>query len=70
MFSLAETDPALRESVPILADRMDGAPIAEEEGPYRLVVPGDKRAARSVRMVQVIRVVANATPPEPPRPGH
>lgn len=55
-FALAETDPGFRDDQIILADRVDGSPLADIAGPYRLIVEGDLRAARSVRMVASIEV--------------
>jgi hypothetical protein len=52
--SLAETDPAMRRETIIVADRMDGAAIPSSEGPYKLVVDGDLKPARSARMVERI----------------
>jgi hypothetical protein len=52
-FSLAEIDPDMSEGVVLLADRKDGKLLDAKEGPYRLVVPRDKRHSRWVR--QVIR---------------
>ncbi len=40
----------------ILADSVDGRPLPAAEGPYRLVVPGDRRPDRSVRQVVAIAV--------------
>lgn len=61
-FGLAEADPNTRANKIILADREDGAPLTMEEGPFRLVVEGDLRPARSVRMVRriVVSDVADA----------
>ncbi len=53
---LAGTDATIRKDRVILADRMDGAPIGPETGPFRLVVEGDLRPARSARMVKQIRL--------------
>jgi len=53
---LAETDPAVSGRIMIIADEMDDAPLAAEDGPYRLVVEGDVRVARSVRMVERIEL--------------
>ncbi|PNG26597.1 molybdopterin-dependent oxidoreductase [Methylocella silvestris] len=53
---LAGIDATIRKDRVILADRMDGAPIGPETGPFRLVVEGDFRPARSVRMVKQIRL--------------
>jgi hypothetical protein len=56
VLALAETDPAFRREQVILADSADGAPLPDTTGPYRLVVEGDLRAARSARMVVSIEV--------------
>ena len=48
VFSLAETDADFSGGLAILADTVDGAPITERDGPYRLVVDGDKKTSRSV----------------------
>ena len=53
---LAGTDAATRTDRAILADRMDGAPLDAEKGPFQLVVEGDLRPARAARMVSSIRV--------------
>ncbi len=53
---LAGTDAATRSERVILADRMDGAPIGPEKGPFQLVVEGDLRPARAARMVSAIRL--------------
>jgi DMSO/TMAO reductase YedYZ molybdopterin-dependent catalytic subunit len=55
--ALAETDPAVRTTKIILADRCDGAAMTAPEGPFRLVVEGDLRPARSARQVTAIAVV-------------
>jgi hypothetical protein len=36
----------------LLADRRDDQPLASREGPFRIVVPGEKLHARWVREVQ------------------
>ncbi len=53
---LAGTDPTMRNERVILADRMDGAPLDSDHGPFLLVVEGDLRPARAVRMVSSIRL--------------
>jgi hypothetical protein len=53
---LAGTDAATRTERVILADRMDGAPLDAEKGPFQLVVEGDLRPARAARMVSSIKV--------------
>jgi hypothetical protein len=39
-------DPAFAVRDIILADKRDGKPLDSKEGPFRIVSPGDKRAAR------------------------
>jgi DMSO/TMAO reductase YedYZ molybdopterin-dependent catalytic subunit len=57
LFSLAELDSGILESEIIVADTMDGAPLAAQQGPFRLVAPHEKRPARWVRMLRSITVV-------------
>jgi hypothetical protein len=62
VFSLGELDPMLGNEQVILADTQDGQPIGKD-GPFRLVVPGDKRPARWIHNVTTIEVTrSNATP--------
>lgn len=56
VFSLAELDNDFEDSSVLVADKMDGQPIAGKLGPLRLVVPHDKRPARWVRMLRSIKV--------------
>ncbi len=51
VLSLAETSAAFRDQPVILADEEDGKPLDAKEGPFRLVIGGDLKPARSVRMV-------------------
>lgn len=55
--SLIEIDPATTDKWVLVASRLDGKPLGAEEGPYRFVIPDDKRKVRSIRMLQTIRVV-------------
>jgi DMSO/TMAO reductase YedYZ molybdopterin-dependent catalytic subunit len=57
VFSLAELDSGILDSEVIVADTMDGAPLGEKQGPFRLVAPHEKRPARWVRMLKSITVV-------------
>jgi len=57
--SLAEIDPAMSPTAVLLADRVDGAPIGPEDGPFRLVVEGDARPARSARQVTSIALATS-----------
>jgi len=58
VYSLAETDPSVQRHAVILADRMDGAPLSAHDAPYRLVVDGDQKPARSVYAVTKIELKA------------
>ena len=57
-FSVAELDSGILDSQVLVADTMDSGPIGPKFGPFRLVVPHDKRPARWVRMLKSITVVA------------
>ncbi|HEX7815038.1 molybdopterin-dependent oxidoreductase [Dyella sp.] len=56
VFSVAELDPNFGNTRVILADSKDGQPL-DKDGPYRLIVPGDKRPARWIRNITQIDVV-------------
>ena len=56
VFALPELDPAFSDRVILLADRRDGKPLAGNEGPLRVVVPGEKRHARWVRQVIALKI--------------
>jgi DMSO/TMAO reductase YedYZ molybdopterin-dependent catalytic subunit len=58
VFSLAELDPATGTTQAVLADRKDGQPMDDKEGPLRIIVAGDKRPARWVRQVIAIDVLS------------
>ena len=47
LFSLAELDSSFTDRTIIIADSLEGKPLPAEEGPFRLVVPGEKKPARS-----------------------
>ena len=46
LFSLPELDTAFSSRVIILANQVDGAPLPGGKGPFRIVVPGEKKPAR------------------------
>jgi DMSO/TMAO reductase YedYZ molybdopterin-dependent catalytic subunit len=47
LFSLAELDSSFTDRTVILADSVEGHPLPAGKGPFRLVVPGEKKPARS-----------------------
>jgi DMSO/TMAO reductase YedYZ molybdopterin-dependent catalytic subunit len=61
VFSLGELDPMLGNERVLLADTQDGHPLTKD-GPFRLVVPGDKRPARWIHDVTTIEVTNGTTP--------
>jgi DMSO/TMAO reductase YedYZ molybdopterin-dependent catalytic subunit len=58
VYAIAELDPATSGQRVLLADTMDGKPLSSDDGPFRMIAPGDKRPARWVRMVKSLTVVA------------
>jgi hypothetical protein len=61
VFSLAELDRMLGNEQVILADTQDGHPLTKD-GPFRLIVPGDKRPARWIHNLTTIEVTSVAAP--------
>jgi hypothetical protein len=56
VFTVAETDPAFNDQLIMLADTKDSKPLPEKEGPFRIVVPAEKRPARWIRNVRTIAI--------------
>ena len=56
VFSLAELDSSFTDRVVILADQMEGKPLAPGVGPFRIVVPGEKKPARNCFQVTAIAI--------------
>ncbi len=59
VFSLAELDPELTDRVTLLADTEDSQPLPPREGPFCIIVPGEKHPTRWVRQVRVVTVRKN-----------
>jgi hypothetical protein len=57
IFTLGELDPDFGNESILVADKRDGKPLADKQGPFRLVCPNDHEGARSVRMLQTLEVV-------------
>jgi hypothetical protein len=60
-FALAELDESVGGKQAFVCDKQDGRPLADSDGPLRLVVPSDKRPARWVRMLTALDI-RNAQP--------
>jgi hypothetical protein len=56
VFALAEFDPDFTDRVILLADRRDGRSLSASEGPFRIVIPDEKRHARWVRQAMALDV--------------
>jgi hypothetical protein len=59
-FSLGELLPEIGNEKVWVALDQDGKPLADEEGPVELVIPGDRKPARWVRGVAAMLVVDTA----------
>jgi len=62
LFTLPELDASFTDHVSIIADQIDGKPFPAGAGPYRLIVPFEKRDARWVREVTAVDL-QNVTAP-------
>jgi DMSO/TMAO reductase YedYZ molybdopterin-dependent catalytic subunit len=56
VFSLAELDSDFTDRIVILADQMEGKPLPDGIGPFRIVVPGEKRPARNCFQVKTLSI--------------
>lgn len=57
VIALPELDPAFTNKQVILALLRDGKPLDAKEGPFRIVIPDEKRMARWVRQVTTLKIV-------------
>jgi hypothetical protein len=55
--ALPELDPAFTDKKVLLVFLRNGKPLDEKEGPYRVVIPDEKRMARWVRQVTNLTIV-------------
>lgn len=56
VFALAELDPLFSSSSIIIASKMDGKALSENNDPYQIIVPNDKKHGRWVRQVKSIEL--------------
>jgi len=61
-FSAAELDPTLSTKRVYLVWKRNGAALVDAEGPYRIVIPDEKRAVRWVRGVHTVSLGVAARP--------
>jgi hypothetical protein len=57
IYTLAEIDPLFAGRSIILADREDKRALPAENGPFQIIVPGEKKHGRWIRQVAGIEVV-------------
>jgi hypothetical protein len=57
VFALPELDPAFTDKQIVLALTKNGEPLDAKEGPYRIVIPDEKRMARWIRQVTTLKIV-------------
>jgi hypothetical protein len=57
VFALPELDPAFTDKPIVLALLRDGKALDEKEGPYRVVIPDEKRMARWIKRVTTPKIV-------------
>jgi DMSO/TMAO reductase YedYZ molybdopterin-dependent catalytic subunit len=56
VFAWAELDPTFMDKSVYVVTKRDGKPLSDKDGPFQLVAPGEKRAARWVRQVTALRI--------------
>jgi DMSO/TMAO reductase YedYZ molybdopterin-dependent catalytic subunit len=54
-----EVDPATGDRLILVAYEQDGAPLPAEDGPLRLVIPGDERGRRYLRNLVSLTVLGS-----------
>lgn len=57
VYALPEFDSAFTNAQPLIASKAGGQSLPENQGPFRIVMPQDKKPARSLRMLRRIDVV-------------
>ena len=56
VYALTELDPEFTDDVVLLATAVDGKPLPQGEGPFRIVNPSDKKHARWIREIRSITI--------------
>lgn len=56
VFAWAELDSTFMDKSVYLVTKRDGKPLSDKDGPFQLVAPGEKRAARWVRQVTALSI--------------
>ncbi len=64
VFAWAELDPSFMDKAAYVVTKRDCKPLPVKDGPFQLVVPGEKRNARWVRQMSLLRVEPLPTSPD------
>lgn len=56
VFSWADVDPSFTDRKIYVVMKRDGMPLTPKDGPFQLIVPGEKRNARWVRQLKELRI--------------
>jgi hypothetical protein len=56
VFAWVELDSSFMDKVVYVVTKRDGKALSQKDGPFQLVVPGEKRGARWVRQVTAIKI--------------
>src|ERR1039457_5066388 len=56
VYAWAELDSTFMDKSVYVVTKRDGKPLSDKDGPFQLVAPGEKRAARWVRQVTALRI--------------
>jgi Oxidoreductase molybdopterin binding domain len=63
MFSWVELDPSFSHKAVYVITKRNGEVLSKDEGPFELMVPGEKNNARWVRQLRLLRVEPDTTAP-------
>ncbi|HEX9450920.1 MAG TPA: molybdopterin-dependent oxidoreductase [Burkholderiales bacterium] len=56
VYSLTEFDNGFTDTTILIADKRDGKSLSDDEGPLRIVVPGEKRQGRWTRQLVALKL--------------
>jgi hypothetical protein len=56
VFSWGEVDPSFTDRKMYVVTKRDGKALSAKDGPYELIVPGEKRYSRWVRQLKLLRI--------------
>jgi DMSO/TMAO reductase YedYZ molybdopterin-dependent catalytic subunit len=60
IFALPEIDTSYNANTIIVADKKNGKPLDEKEGPLQIIVAGEKKHARWIRQLTTLRILKSA----------